>query len=368
MPSYWAGWYHVARREAIVQGAGENILEEDAAAPCPICASHETPERFLLREMLFGTRETFPYLRCQSCGVLRIEEPPVDLARYYPPAYHDTLGSPPTSATSGRRVPTLRAVAGNARDRKILFGQGRRTARLLRRWAPPLRADVRHSSLFTRRVGLRSFDDPILDVGCGRRATNLANLRALGFRKLLGIDPFLDGDGEFDGVPLRKESIHEVTGSFQVITFHHSFEHVSDPEATLVAAARHLRPNGVVLIRTPVMGTWFWERFGTNWWELDPPRHLWVHTPASMERVAAAAGLELVEIVWDSTYIEVIASDQISHDIAWHEPASWCESPPAGYDDATVESLKTQVADLNAAGRAGRAGFYFRRAPGRAEP
>ena len=44
-------------------------------------------------------------------------------------------------------------------------------------------------SLFTRRAGLRSFDDPILDVGCGRRATNLASLQAFGFRRLLGIDP-----------------------------------------------------------------------------------------------------------------------------------------------------------------------------------
>lgn len=347
--------------------AGEKIPEEDAPSPCPICASRETPERYLLREMLFGTRETFPYLHCRTCGVLRIAEVPVDLARHYPPAYYDTLGSPPVSATSARRAPSLRTVAGNARDRRILFGRGRLTARMLRRWAPPPRAYVQHSSSFTRRAGLRSFDDPILDVGCGRRATNLAKLRAVGFRRLLGIDPFLDGDGEFDGVPLRKESIHEVAGSFQVITFHHSFEHVSDPEATLVAAARHLRPDGVVLIRTPVMGTWFWQRFGTNWWELDPPRHLWVHTPVSMERVAAAAGLRLVDIVWDSTFVEVIASDQISRDIAWREPASWSESPPAGYDDATIAAFKTQVADLNATGRAGRAGFYFRRAPVRAE-
>ena len=85
-----------------------------------------------------------------------------------------------------------------------------------------------------------------------------------------------------------------------------------------------------------------------------------------MERVAADAGLRLVDTVWDSSFIEVIASDQISRDIAWHEPASWSESPPAGYDDETIASFKTQVADLNAAGRAGRAGFYFRRAPGRA--
>jgi hypothetical protein len=71
--------------------------------------------------------------------------------------------------------------------------------------------------------------------------------------------------------------------------------------------------------------------------------------------------LSLVEVVWDSTFLEVIASDQISHDIAWREPASWNVNPPAGYDDATIESFKKLVVELNGTGRAGRAGFYFRR-------
>ncbi len=31
--------------------------------PCPICGSASDPDRIVLREMLFGTRERFPYLR-----------------------------------------------------------------------------------------------------------------------------------------------------------------------------------------------------------------------------------------------------------------------------------------------------------------
>lgn len=311
--------------------------------------------------MLYGTREPFTYLRCPECGALRIAEPPPDLAPYYPPDYYGDASAPaPVPARYGSG---LTALSGAARDRTALLGRGRRMTGLLRRWAPPIAVDVRRASAFTRRAGLRSFDDPILDVGCGRRAANLWDLRSVGFRRLLGIDPFLDADGRYGDIPLRKLSIHDVTGSFQVITFHHSFEHVPDPEATLVAAARRLRPGGVVLIRTPVMGTWFWERFGRDWWELDPPRHLWVHTQGSLERMAKVAGLTLVDVVWDSSFIEVLASDQISRDIAWRESASWNVSPPAGYDDATIATFKTVVTDLNATGRAGRAGFYLRRSP-----
>jgi SAM-dependent methyltransferase len=193
---------------------------------------------------------------------------------------------------------------------------------------------------------------------------NLANLRKVGFRQLLGIDPFLEGDGEYAGIPLRRRSLEEQTGSFQAITFHHSFEHVPDPEATLVAAAKRLRPGGVVLIRTPVMGTYFWERFGTAWWELDPPRHLWVHTQASLEILARLAGLSLVDVVWDSSYLELIASEQIARDVAWRERGSWYRDPPAGFDAETIAEYQALITRLNRDGRAGRAGFYLRRLDG----
>jgi SAM-dependent methyltransferase len=313
--------------------------------------------------MLFGTRERFAYLRCLGCGAMRIASVPSDLARHYPPEYYDALGGEYAELAAKRQSP-LAALAGAARDRAVLLSRRRRLARWTRRWAPPVTADVRRASGFTRRAGLHSFNDPILDVGCGRRAVNLANLRKVGFRRLLGIDPFLEADGEFAGVPLRRRSVQEQSGSFQAITFHHSFEHVPDPKATLVAAGRLLRPGGVVLIRTPVMGTWFWERFGTTWWELDPPRHLWVHTRASLEILARRAGLALFDVVWDSSYLELIASEQIGRDVAWREPGSWNGGPSAAFDADTIAQYQALITELNREGRAGRAGFYFRRIEG----
>lgn len=259
-------------------------------------------------------------------------------------------------------------MAGAARDRQALLGQGQVIARLLRHWTPPMSAEVRRQSVLTRHAGLTSFDDPILDVGCGRRPTNLIRLRDVGFRRLQGIEPFLDADGSFDGIPIRRQTIHEAGGRYRLITFHHSFEHVPDPAETLAAAARLLTPDGVILIRTPVMGTWFWEHYGTDWWELDAPRHLWLHTRDSLERLAVAAGLALTDVVWDSTYMEMIASDQIARDIAWHEPPSWNVHPPAGVDDATITAYRAKAKELNAAGTAGRAGFYLRRATASSRP
>jgi hypothetical protein len=322
---------------------------------CEICGAQGAFRRLELREMLFGTREVFTYRRCPDCGVLRIATIPADLSRYYPTDYYDgpPLQSEPT-------VTGLAGIADRARRHVALFGRGRRRARLLRRWASSP-APTKDERLRIRRLGLSSFDDPVLDVGCGRRPVHLLALRRLGFQNLQGIDPFLDADGAVEGIRLRKIGIGEVEGSFQTITFHHSFEHVADPRATLAAAEARLRRGGVVLIRTPVFGTWFWDRFGTAWWELDPPRHLFVHTRASLARLAEDTGLEIAHVEWDSSYMELIASTQISHDVAWREPASWHTHPPAGFDDPMIERFKSQAAALNEAGVAGRAGFYLRR-------
>lgn len=108
------------------------------------------------------------------------------------------------------------------------------------------------------------------------------------------------------------------------------------------------------------MGTWFWDTFGTNWWELGPPRRLFLHTVASLTRLAKDAGLELFETVWESTFLEIIASEQIARDLAWLEPGSWGVEPAAADRTYDLDQLKAKVAELNAADNAGRAGFCFR--------
>jgi SAM-dependent methyltransferase len=325
-------------------------------ADCPICGSRGPARRYVLREMLFGTRQTFEYLHCASCGVLWLAEPPEDLAAFYPPDYHVPAGVAPS-------VRPLRGLSGWLHDgvaAQVLFGGHGRRAALGRRFGPPLRDDVEALRDFVGQAGLRSLDDPILDVGSGPYPERLVKLRAAGFRRLLAIDPLLPADRVVDGIPVLKRTIQDVRGLFALVTFHHSFEHVPDPAEVMTAAARLVRPGGCLLIRTPVMGTWFWEHYGTSWWELDPPRHLFVHTEASLVRLASAAGLELERVVFDSSALEVLASDQIGRDIAWREPGSYW-SDHGLVSPSEVSAARGLAARLNRAGQGGRAAFFFRR-------
>ena len=338
---------------SVAFGAGSPALE----ALCPICGASDGIESVSLREMLFGTREAFEYLHCPACGVLWLRNPPDDLSAFYPPSYH--IGGPPPP--SRQPLHGLSRWLHQETAARKLFGGHRFAAALARRVGPPLAADVAAVRPMVRASGLRSFDDPILDVGCGPVPERLHQLAHAGFRQLVGIDPMLPAGLVNGGIRVERQTLAEVSGPFALIMFHHSFEHVPDPRATFLEAAERLRPDGAILIRTPVMGTWFWETYGTSWWELDAPRHLFVHTPRSLELLGAEAGLELRDVTYDSTYVEIVASEQIARDIAWRDPASCWRDLDIPELAVSVRSARETVRQLNANGRGGRAAFLFRR-------
>jgi SAM-dependent methyltransferase len=322
---------------------------------CPVCRASGPFARHVLREMLFGTRETFDYAECPHCGVLWLLDPPTDFSPYYPREYHD--GERPADS-AGASSP-LGRWAQDVLARRLLFGRDRLLAALVRRAHARPRPEVLAVRWLVRQARLRSFDDPVLDVGSGRDPERLRALRAAGFRDLVGVDPFIDED-LVGPIPVLKRSLDEMTGQFALITLHHSFEHMPDPHRAMREAARLLRPDGTLLIRTPVMRSWFWQRYGTAWWELDPPRHLFVHTRRSLEILAAEAGMGLARMACDSTYLEVLASEQIERDIAWRDPASWWSHPPGTFSDDAVAAAAETAKRVNEEGSAGRAAFFFR--------
>ena len=204
----------------------------------------------------------------------------------------------------------------------------------------------------------------VLDVGCGSVPNRLIALRALGPRRVLGIDLFIERDVVVAGVPLRKARIEDIDDRFDLVWFHHSLEHVPDPRRALGAAARMLRPGGRVVVRTPVMGMALWQRYGTDWWELDAPRHLFVFSAAGLERIARDAGLELEEVTQETGAKEFIGSEQYRRDVAMFEPGSWFVDPAAS--SIAAPELAAFGEDANRANRdreAGRACFRFRLLP-----
>jgi SAM-dependent methyltransferase len=113
-----------------------------------------------------------------------------------------------------------------------------------------------------------------------------------------------------------------MTGAFDLITLHHSLEHMPDQLNALSQARRLLAPNGRVLIRVPTVSSDAFEHYRENWVNLDAPRHFFLHSHRSLGDVASRAGLTIDRLWCDSTDMQFMASEQYAKDIPLMDPRS----------------------------------------------
>lgn len=301
--------------------------------------------------MMFGTREEFEYLECNGCGTLQISEVP-DLAPHYPAEYL-SLGDVDDIYLAGnwRRRVAARIAGGFFRSGRGLIG------RLVVERKPDIAVFFPESLL---PVPLRP-DSRILDVGCGTGRL-LQILHYYGFTDLSGADAFIARDIAYpSGVRIKKASLAELEGKFDLIMLHHSFEHLPSPQDAIENIHRLLAHDGTALIRMPVTG-FAWEKYGVNWVQLDPPRHLFLFSERAFTRLAEEAGFAVEKVIYDSTAFQFWGSEQYLLDIPLNNPRSH-NQPDGGevFDTKQIEAWQRQADELNVQGRGDQACFYLRK-------
>lgn len=314
---------------------------------CRICNALGPHQHHFACEMMFGQRTAFDYFQCSACGCLQIVSVPADIGEYYGEQYY-------SHARQLQRGAFAEAVI-RARDRYALFGRGlfgravekrfpNLAMRAIRPLAPPR-------------------DAAVLDVGCGSGHL-LVTMAAIGFTDLTGMDPFVQHSIAYEnGVRVLKQGIDQAQDRWDLVMFHHSFEHVADPAQALAAACKALTPKGCCVIRVPLADSHAWERYGVNWCQLDAPRHLYLHTQRSMQVLAQHTGLRIERVVHDSTDFQFWGSEQYERGIPMRSPTSYFENPKASiFSRAQIEDFRFQAARLNENGRGDQAVFYLRHA------
>jgi 2-polyprenyl-3-methyl-5-hydroxy-6-metoxy-1,4-benzoquinol methylase len=147
----------------------------------------------------------------------------------------------------------------------------------------------------------------LLDVGCGSGLW-LILMRELGW-EVEGVD--FDGASVNlaveQGLKVHQGSLEQQTfscSSFDAITLNHVIEHVPDPVQILSECARILKPGGQLIIATPNASAFGHRVFGKNWRGLEPPRHLYLFTPASMRSLLSQAGFHNARVgAYNSLFI-----------------------------------------------------------------
>ncbi len=317
---------------------------------CRICGNTTGNTPYTVREMMLGLRREFGYFRCAGCGCLQITDFPPDMAPYYPPGYFrpersDRLAVPAWAYT-------LFDAAAVMQEVRRAFPPG--TAPPTNAWlAETLAAQVMQHYLpaWAERKATR-----ILDVGCAGGGLIHA-LSRLGYEHVQGVDLYIDAPIRYaNGVQVHKGTIHDMPPGWDVIMLHHSFEHMADPLDVLRGVAQRLAPDGLCLIRIPIVPSLAWERYGVDWVQWDAPRHFFLHSVQSLTWLAQQAGLRVERHFCDATPFQFVGSELYRRNLALTEAG-----PQARFTPQEMAAFRAETARSNAAGRGDQAAFYLLR-------
>ncbi len=229
--------------------------------PCPVCG-HTGAEKWLQAPDRFhGRPQLYQLLRCRACSLVWLVNPPPpeEMGYHYGPDYD-------------------RAIAGGGDD--------------LNHWRG------RRDTLLRYKSG-----GAILDLGCSSGGF-LASLKDPSW-KLYGIEmsESVARDAEAKcGAQVFVGNILDASfapSSFDAITCFHVFEHLYHPREVLAKVAEWLKPDGVFYIMMPNIDSAGRRIFGSYWYALELPRHLYHFSPTSLRNLATSVGLEDISLTTD---------------------------------------------------------------------
>lgn len=318
---------------------------------CKICDNKNNNKVFKVKEMMFGFNDFFDYFECSKCGCLQITEIPQDTSKYYPSNYYSY------HSIKNSNVSKIMNIVRKQRDKYALTGSGI-IGFFLNKIYPAHQIDLIIKENF-------NLDSEILEVGCG--SGNLIRpLGDAGFKRVLGIDPFIKEDVEYNnGVKILKKTIHELPDSqkFDLIIFNHSIEHIPSQLETLIKISKILSENGVCLIRMPIKTEYIWNRYSVNWVQIDCPRHFFIHTLKSFELLVKKSGLVIQDVIFESDEFQFWGSEQYKRDIPLAAGNSYSLNPKKSiFTGRQIKEFRNIAKELNKNKQGDSAAFYIMKA------
>jgi len=322
------------------------MSESNFNLTCKVCGNAQNNEKYTAREMMYGLREEFDYFQCANCQCLQIVSFPDDMSAYYPGDYYsfDQYDGKKFRGFKGaikKKQYELSAVGGGF-NKMLRALMGKKEYRILEGY------------------GITK-NSRILDVGCGNGRNFLFPLAEVGFSNLLGCDPYLASSITYpNGLEIKDQNIFAMNGAWDIITYHHAFEHLPDPLENLQKIHELLADDGVCILRIPTVSSYAWEHYKTNWVQLDAPRHFFLHSEESMRILAKKANMELVKVMYDSTHFQFTGSEKYIKD----QPLS---TPKERGVKASLQRKRNnakygrQAKQLNREGKGDQAAFFLRK-------
>jgi 2-polyprenyl-3-methyl-5-hydroxy-6-metoxy-1,4-benzoquinol methylase len=258
----------VATASAVWNEASRALPHRGQGRFCPVCGSRETHNLLEAPDRFHGRVVRYLLRRCAQCTLVWLAEPPPleAMSEHYGAQYHVAISGAATASPY--------------------------------RWAEHRQIIERYKS-----------GGSLLDCGCGSgsflRSLRRENWQLYGIElsqqeaeaaaASTGAEVFA---GDIADAPWRDDSLDVVT-ALDVV------EHFHEPKDAVKKIFRWLKPGGILYVSLPNVFSWESRFFGSYWYGLELPRHLFHYSPRSLQQLMRAAGYcELFVETSAVTYIE----------------------------------------------------------------
>jgi len=175
-------------------------------------------------------------------------------------------------------------------------------------------ADLAHLALARYKISKKH---RILDVGCGSGQL-VFELADLGFKNVLGVDPYLKEDMKYSNeATVIKSPLQAIEGNWDFIMLNHVFEHLEDPVNVLNILREKLDPRGKILLRIPNIESYAYRRFQHRWFGIQAPTHIFLPSRMGMEIISNQAAFQVADVFGENVLELWLQSESYELDI-WH--------------------------------------------------
>lgn len=312
---------------------------------CGVCGNDKNNVPFTAKEMMFGLRHTFDYFKCAQCGCLQIAAIPTDMNLYYPENYYSLQ---PAFQQGKKKLRSKIADFLVNQSISYQIGNCNIAGWLAQQYNPGHYKDP--ILWMDKRMNKMA---RVLDIGCGSGSL-LRRMKAAGFKNLTGIDPYLSVDVQEEGLSIYSKDITTLEGEYDYIMLHHSFEHMSNPHQVFAKLNSLLAKGGTALIRIPVVDSYAWRKYGMDWFQVDAPRHFFLHTVKSLNYLAQKYEFSIEHVFYDSLAYQISISEKYIRDIPFFDKTEL-------FSPKETKLLKEIADRLNNALDGDRACFYLKK-------
>ena len=244
----------------VTHALDRHMLAEDQTAIlcCPACGRNDAELFLHAPDRFHGRRKDYELARCPSCSLVWLNHPPspAEMGEHYGPDYDRSV-----------------AAAGDSPDR----------------WKG--RVEV---------VSKLKSGGALLDLGCSSGGF-LRSMKSPSW-KLSGIEMSDEVARRAEAAGGAEVFVGDIldapfaTESFDVVTCFHVFEHLYQPMAVLERVAKWLKPGGIFYLMVPNIDSAGAKIFGSYWYALELPRHLYHFSPKSLATMANSVGMEKMSL------------------------------------------------------------------------